>query len=104
MGFLNSIPREFDLRYEKSYTAIQQARFDAIDEDPYNITEAADCRCDAEAHGVNADECRRYLTLRPDRPRHGINIENILNVPIEYRTPSTDATLSSRNMMVMAGN
>ncbi len=101
MGFLNSIPREFDLRYEKSYTAIQQARFDAIDEDPYNITEAADCRCDAEAHGVNADECRRYLTLRPDRPRHGINIENILNVPIEYRTPSTDATLSSRNMMVM---
>ncbi len=130
MSFINTIPREFDLRYEKSYTAIQRARFDAIDEDPYNITEAEDCRCDAVAHGEGADECRRYLAIRPNRPEHQFDlglyrhvtqltqvelrsllenpqVRQILmcfldvNVPIEYKTPEIDATLSSRNMMVM---
>ncbi|GAA4650020.1 hypothetical protein GCM10023116_23030 [Kistimonas scapharcae] len=98
-GFLSTIPREFDLRYEKHNTQIQQRRFQRLDQDFYHIT-ADDCRCSESDHGYRNTNCHNYLGTRPRAPQHYINVDG-KNVEIEYSSPAIDEDLSSRNMLVM---
>ncbi|MCK5893712.1 MAG: hypothetical protein KAG53_04735 [Endozoicomonadaceae bacterium] len=107
--FLETISKEFDLRYELHNTITQKHVFDDIKQEinPFNITETDSCPCKASTHGPNSEQCHNYLENENRPYSNQLCIINSttelyrLSIPIEIKVPNVDTKSSTRDIMVM---
>lgn len=110
MMFMETMPKEFDMRYEAASTIIQKGVTERIekDENRFNIKEENDCPCDADMHGASSRECTRCLRGEPPKPQtsHKLAVlclgnDYTTDIEIKYKVPTIDIKQSTRDMLVM---